>query len=56
MNKENEKEIVSEFESAHIAQTYSALCCLLLLGDDLKRVDRKAVLTALKLCQQEDGR
>jgi geranylgeranyl transferase type-1 subunit beta len=53
---ENGKELISEYESAHIAQTYSALCCLLLLGDDLKRVDRKAILTALKLSQQKDGR
>lgn len=43
------------YESSHIAQTYSALCCLLILGDDLSRVDRDAVLNAVKLCQLKDG-
>lgn len=44
-----------QYESAHLAQTYSALCCLLILGDDLARVDRVAILNAVKLCQLEDG-
>jgi geranylgeranyl transferase type-1 subunit beta len=43
------------YESAHIAQTYSALCCLLILRDDLSRVDKTAVLTAVQMCQTEEG-
>ncbi|KAI6233171.1 Geranylgeranyl transferase type-1 subunit beta isoform X2 [Aphelenchoides fujianensis] len=49
------EERISEYESAHIAQTFSALCCLLMLGDDLQRVDRIAVLSAVKACQMRDG-
>ncbi|CAD5216738.1 unnamed protein product [Bursaphelenchus xylophilus] len=48
-------EVISEYESAHIAQTYSALCCLLILGDNLEQVDRTAALGALRQCQQTDG-
>ncbi|CAD5212416.1 unnamed protein product [Bursaphelenchus okinawaensis] len=48
-------EVISEYESAHIAQTYSALCCLLILGDNLEQVDRTATLSALRQCQQPDG-
>lgn len=46
---------VCELDSAHVAQTYSALCCLLILGDDLSRVDREGILEATARCQQEDG-
>lgn len=44
------------YDDAHIAQTYSALCCLKILGDDLGRVNKRAVIGALKYLQQEDGR
>uniref|UniRef100_A0A914YTL7 Geranylgeranyl transferase type I subunit beta n=1 Tax=Panagrolaimus superbus TaxID=310955 RepID=A0A914YTL7_9BILA len=43
------------FDSSHIAQTYSGLCCLLILGDDLSRVNKKAILEAVGLCQRPDG-
>ena len=36
--------------------TYSALTCLLILGDDLSRVNRRAVIEGLKSLQNEDGR
>ncbi|KAH7729796.1 hypothetical protein AAVH_02270 [Aphelenchoides avenae] len=45
----------SYYESAHVAQTYSALCCLLILRDDLTRVDKPAVLSAVRACQMDDG-
>ncbi|KAE9551992.1 hypothetical protein FO519_004790 [Halicephalobus sp. NKZ332] len=48
-------EKICELDSAHVAQTYSALCCLLILGDDLSRVDREGILEATGKCQQKDG-
>ena len=44
------------FDSAHIAQTYSALCSLLILGDDLSRINKSKILEAVRRCQQSDGR
>jgi len=35
--------------------TYTALCTLLALGDDLSRVNRKGIVTALKHLQKPDG-
>ncbi|KAI8388720.1 terpenoid cyclases/protein prenyltransferase alpha-alpha toroid [Radiomyces spectabilis] len=43
------------YDSAHIANTYTALMNLLILGDDLSRVNRKAVLTTIRNLQQADG-
>lgn len=45
-----------EYECAHIAQTYTALCCLLILGDDLSRLDTTAILKGIQLCQKDNGR
>ena len=36
--------------------TYTALACLLILGDDLSRVDKKAVLRGVQQLQTEEGR
>lgn len=36
--------------------TYTALCCLLILGDDLSKVNKKAVLNGLRSLQLDDGR
>ena len=36
--------------------TYTALATLLILGDDLSRVNKKAVLSGLKGLQLKDGR
>lgn len=44
------------YDSGHIAMTYVALANLLILGDDLSRVDKKAVIESLKDLQLEDGR
>mmetsp|Transcript_18687 Transcript_18687/g.45836 ORF Transcript_18687/g.45836 Transcript_18687/m.45836 type:complete len:239 (-) Transcript_18687:292-1008(-) len=35
--------------------TYSALCALQILGDDLSRVDKDAIIQSLKLLQRENG-
>lgn len=43
------------YDTSHIANTYTALANLLLLGDDLSRVNRKAITKTLSLLQQEDG-
>ncbi|KAI1728502.1 prenyltransferase and squalene oxidase repeat domain-containing protein [Ditylenchus destructor] len=45
----------SYYDCAHIAQTYTALCCLLVLGDDLKQVDSRAILSGVSRCQKDDG-
>lgn len=47
--------VVCPYDGAHIAQTYTALCSLLLLGDDLAQVDRVSLLKALRCFQSEDG-
>ncbi|XP_028411287.1 geranylgeranyl transferase type-1 subunit beta-like [Dendronephthya gigantea] len=45
----------SPFDSGHIAMTYVALASLLILGDDLSRVDKKSVVESLKHLQLNDG-
>jgi len=40
----------------HVAMTYTALACLIILGDDLSRVAREPILASLSELQQEDGR
>lgn len=39
----------------HIAMTYTALCTLAALGDDLSRVNRKGVLESVANLQRDDG-
>lgn len=36
--------------------TYTGLACLIILGDDLSRVNKGACLAGLKTLQLEDGR
>ncbi|KAK9460243.1 terpenoid cyclases/protein prenyltransferase alpha-alpha toroid [Lipomyces oligophaga] len=43
------------YDVGHIAGTYFALSTLLILRDDLSRIDRKAMLSWLRACQREDG-
>ena len=45
-----------DYDCSHIAMTYTALASLLILGDDLSRVDRPAVIESLKVLQLPDGR
>lgn len=47
---------VSLFDCGHITMTYTALASLLILGDDLSLVDRKAVLAHVAALQCPDGR
>jgi geranylgeranyl transferase type-1 subunit beta len=43
------------WDEAHIAMTYVSLCCLVILGDDLSRVNKPAVIGALRGLQQPNG-
>ncbi|KAH8554271.1 protein geranylgeranyltransferase-like protein type I beta subunit [Umbelopsis sp. PMI_123] len=42
-------------DPANLPNTYTALANLLLLGDDLTRVNTKAIVTTIKHLQQDDG-
>lgn len=42
-------------DSGHVAMTYTALCSLLILGDDLSRVDKQAIAYGLKNTQLANG-
>ncbi|KAK3710399.1 hypothetical protein QZH41_012317 [Actinostola sp. cb2023] len=53
--KVHEPETVCDYECGHIAMTYTALAMLLILGDDLSQVNKKAVAEGLKHLQLEDG-
>ncbi|NXX96084.1 PGTB1 transferase, partial [Centropus bengalensis] len=43
------------YDSGHIAMTYTGLSCLIILGDDLSRVNKDALLAGLRALQLEDG-
>jgi geranylgeranyl transferase type-1 subunit beta len=43
------------YSHSHIAMTYTALCTLAALGDDLSRVDREKAIASLKPLQRDDG-
>ena len=45
----------SEHDFANLSQTYSALSCLLILGDDLSRLRKGDILRGLATYQQDDG-
>ena len=47
---------VHDYDCSHIAMTYTALASLVILGDDLSRVNRPAVIEGLKALQLSDGR
>jgi geranylgeranyl transferase type-1 subunit beta len=56
---ENNKAIPIEAKGlahGHVAMTYTALVCLIILGDDLSRVAREPILKSLLELQQDDGR
>ncbi|XP_073243213.1 geranylgeranyl transferase type-1 subunit beta-like [Porites lutea] len=46
---------VHDYDCSHIAMTYTALASLVILGDDLSRVNRPAVIEGLKALQLSDG-
>lgn len=44
-----------EYKYGHLAMTYTGIAVLLALGDDLSRLDRKAIVQGVASVQQEDG-
>ena len=44
------------YDGSHVAMTYTALAMLLILGDDLSRVDKEAVLEGMRSLQLPNGR
>jgi geranylgeranyl transferase type-1 subunit beta len=44
------------YEYGHLAMTYTGLASLVILGDNLSRVNRAAIIEGVKALQQEDGR
>lgn len=43
-------------DTSHITMTYAAINTLLILGDDLGRIQRKGILAGVKALQLENGR
>lgn len=43
-------------DKGHLTMIYCALNCLLILGDDLSCVNKKAIINGLSQYQMEDGR
>lgn len=44
------------YDQGHLAMTYTALCTLIALGDDLDRVERASIIKTLANLQRDDGR
>ena len=53
--QQNEEDRIT-YDTGHIAMTYTALLSLLILGDDLSRVNKKGVIAGLRCLQLSDGR
>lgn len=51
----SKSESFHDFDSSHIAMTYTGLACLLILGDDLSRVDKYGCLQGVKALQMKNG-
>lgn len=47
--------VSDEYNQGHIAMTYTALCTLTALGDDLSRVDKAGIVNGLESLQRKDG-
>ncbi|XP_076231718.1 geranylgeranyl transferase type-1 subunit beta [Calliopsis andreniformis] len=45
----------TKYQCGHITMTYIGLVTLLILGDDLSRVDRKSIIEGMRACQNPDG-
>ncbi|XP_026749937.1 geranylgeranyl transferase type-1 subunit beta [Galleria mellonella] len=45
----------NHYRCGHLAMTYTGLCMLLTLGDDLSRINRKALVEGVKVLQREEG-
>ncbi|KAJ3041288.1 Geranylgeranyl transferase type-1 subunit beta [Rhizophlyctis rosea] len=47
--------VCNPYDTGHLAMTYTALAILIILGDDLSRVNREAIVSSMKDLQQADG-
>ena len=45
----------NDYDFPHLAMSYSGLLSLLILKDDLARVDKKGMLNYVRQCQMDDG-
>lgn len=45
----------AKYQCGHLALTYTGLVTLLILGDDLTRVDRESLVEGVRACQNPDG-
>ena len=52
----NDQFYIHKNDIPHLANTYAAICILLMLGDDLERVNKQRIIDGLKYFQNEDGR
>ncbi|KAK9871257.1 hypothetical protein WA026_011530 [Henosepilachna vigintioctopunctata] len=55
MNVKNKRGKNSPYKWGHITNTYSSLVILLLLGDDLSRVNKKSITRSMRALQNDDG-
>lgn len=46
---------IKDYKHGHMAHTYTALCSLLILGDNLERVDKLSIIEFLRACQGSEG-
>ncbi|XP_066589698.1 geranylgeranyl transferase type-1 subunit beta [Prorops nasuta] len=44
-----------KYQFGHLTMTYTGLVILLILGDNLSRVDRKSIIEGVRACQNPDG-
>ncbi|XP_002732865.1 geranylgeranyl transferase type-1 subunit beta-like [Saccoglossus kowalevskii] len=54
-NPSKESSVCLAYDSGHVAMTYTAIASLLILGDDLSRLNKAAILSALRTLQLPDG-
>jgi geranylgeranyl transferase type-1 subunit beta len=45
----------SIYNVPHLVSTYSSILCLLMLGDDLQRVDKAGIIATVRFLQQDNG-
>ncbi|XP_078531649.1 geranylgeranyl transferase type-1 subunit beta [Lissotriton helveticus] len=54
-NPSKKPSVAHPYDSGHIAMTYTAISSLVILGDDLSRVNKEACLAGVRALQLEDG-
>uniref|UniRef100_A0A1B6I2N9 Geranylgeranyl transferase type-1 subunit beta n=1 Tax=Homalodisca liturata TaxID=320908 RepID=A0A1B6I2N9_9HEMI len=54
-NENGERSSIPLYSCGHLAMTYTGIGSLVILGDDLSRVDRQACIQGVRALQQDDG-